>query len=126
MWVQVPPSVPFELNMKDQHQRSKPETFLVFIIVILAIACSVLGAGCTWTFHREPLKLQDNLREQQATSSLSILLDDISMRYYVIDKHSTTPDAYFETKEEAEKYKIYFKENHNYTVVQKKGVMYER
>ena len=48
------------------------------------------------------------------------------MVYYVIDKHSTTPDAYFETKEEAEKYKIYFKENHNYVIVQKEGVMYER
>jgi len=40
------------------------------------------------------------------------------VRYYVIDEHSTTPDAYFETKEEAEKYKLYFKENHNYIIVQ--------
>ena len=105
--------------MKDQHHRSKPEIFLVSIVVILAIC---IGSGCTWTFYREPLNLQKNLQEQQATSSLS----NISMRYYVIDKHSTTPDAYFETKEEAEKYKIYFKENHNYVIVQKESVMYER
>ena len=100
--------------MKDQHQRSKPETFLVFIIVILAIACSILGSGCTWTFHRSPLKLQDNLQKIKEINTPQVT----DLRYYVIDENSTIPDAYFKTKEEAENYKIYFKENHNYIVVQ--------
>ena len=44
--------------------------------------------------------------------------EGIAYQYYVIDENSTIPDAYFKTKEEAENYKIYFKENHNYIVVQ--------
>ena len=38
-------------------------------------------------------------------------------QYYVIDESSGEPDAYFETKDEAENYKEYFKEHHNYKIV---------
>ena len=38
-------------------------------------------------------------------------------RYYVIDEHSKIPDAYFETKEEAESYKKYFEKHHTYKIV---------
>ena len=65
--------------------------------------------GCTWTFHRSPMKLNWPQTPPSA---------DTVYQYYVIDEHSTVPDAYFETKEEAEKYKAYFKENHNYNIVQ--------
>ena len=38
-------------------------------------------------------------------------------QYYVIDENSEEPDAYFETIDEAEDYKEYFKEHHNYKIV---------
>ena len=38
-------------------------------------------------------------------------------QYYVIDEHSKIPDAYFETKEEAESYKRYFEKHHTYKIV---------
>ena len=41
-------------------------------------------------------------------------------QYYVIDENSDEPDAYFETKDEAEDYKEYFKEHHNYKIVSMK------
>ena len=104
MWVQVPPSVPFELNMKDQKPRAKHEVFLVFIVIIIAI---LVGPGCTWTFHRPPMKL--NTPQVPTTKT--------SEQYYVIDESSTVPDAYFKTKDEAENYKEYFKEHHNYKIV---------
>ena len=66
--------------------------------------------GCTWTFHRPPMKLHI----PQTPSSQP----DNEYRYYVIDEHSKIPDAYFETKKEAENYKTYFKKNHNYVIVQ--------
>ena len=53
-----------------------------------------------------------------ATNSRYEEYDGAAYKYYVIDQNSDEPDAYFETKEEAEKYKIYFKENHNYIIVQ--------
>jgi len=93
--------------MKDQNRRAKHEVFLVFIVVILAI---LVGTGCTWTFHRPPMKLH--------IPQTPLSQPETELRYYVIDEHSKTPDAYFETKEEAEKYKLYFKENHNYIIVQ--------
>jgi len=76
-------------------------------VIIALIAWSLLG--CTWTFHRPPMKL----RLPQEPPAIKA-----DYRYYVIDEHSKIPDAYFVTKEEAEKYKVYFKENHNYIVVQ--------
>ena len=92
--------------MKDQKRRKKHEVFLVFIVVIIAI---LVGPGCTWTVLRTPM----DLRLPQEPPAIKV-----DYRYYVIDEHSETPDAYFATKEEAEKYKVYFKENHNYVVVQ--------
>ena len=91
MWVQVPPSVPFVMK-----------------ILLIVIMCSSIG--CTWTFYRPPMKLH--------IPQTPPVQPETVVRYYVIDEHSTTPDAYFETKEEAEKYKLYFKENHNYIIVQ--------
>ena len=38
-------------------------------------------------------------------------------QYYVIDGNSDEPDAYFETKEEAESYKKYFEKHHTYKIV---------
>jgi len=90
--------------MKDQHHRSKPETFLVSIVVILAI---LVGTGCTWTFHRPPMELK--------LPSDSITTDNY--QYYVIDESAKEPDAFFITKKEADSYKEYFKEHHNYKVV---------
>ena len=91
--------------MKDQNCRTKHEVFLVFIVVILAI---LVGTGCTWTFHRPPMKL--NIPQVPATTT--------DHQYYVIDESSTIPDAYFKTKDEAENYKKYFKEHHNYKIVE--------
>lgn len=99
--------------MKPQAKRSKCEVVLVVITIIITI---LVGSGCTWTVFRPPMELKC---PQQSPVSKS------EYRYYVIDDYSKTPDAYFETKEAAEKYKTYFKDNHNYTVVQQEGVMYE-
>ena len=44
-------------------------------------------------------------------------ISQTNYQYYVIDESSSTPDAYFETKIEAEGYKEYFKEHHNYKIV---------
>jgi hypothetical protein len=41
-------------------------------------------------------------------------------QYYVIDEHSNTPDAYFNTKKEAESYKKYFERHHTYKIVSMK------
>ena len=95
--------------MKDQKRRAKHEVFLVFIVVIIAI---LVGPGCTWTVHRSPMKLHI---PQTPPSQL-----ETAYRYYVIDEHSETPDAYFETKEEAESYKKYFKEHHTYKIISMK------
>ena len=63
--------------------------------------------GCTWTVYRPPMKL--NIPQVPVTNT--------DHQYYVIDESSTIPDAYFETKDEAEDYKEYFKEHHNYKIV---------
>ena len=44
--------------------------------------------------------------------------DGAAYKYYVIDQNSDEPDAYFETKDEAEDYTEYFKEHHTYKIVQ--------
>tara|TARA_R110000751_G_C13694467_1_gene472712 strand:+ start:143 stop:397 length:255 start_codon:yes stop_codon:yes gene_type:complete len=38
-------------------------------------------------------------------------------QYYVIDVNSDEPDAFFETKKEAESYKKYYEEHHTYKIV---------
>jgi hypothetical protein len=77
---------------------------------ILLLFFMSLLTGCTWTFHRPPMKL--NIPQTPPSQTTG------SYEYYVIDEHSETPDAYFKTKKEAEEYKTYFKENHNYIIVQ--------
>ena len=64
--------------------------------------------GCTWTLHRPPMELNWPQTPPSA---------EASYQYYVIDESSSIPDAYFETKIEAENYKEYFKEHHNYKIV---------
>ena len=53
-----------------------------------------LLTGCTWTFHRPPMKL--NIPQTPPSQTTG------AYEYYVIDEHSETPDAYFKTKKEAE------------------------
>ena len=79
-------------------------------ILLIIIMCSSIG--CTWTFHRSPMKLHI---PQTPLPRL-----ETPYQYYVIDENSTVPDAYFETKMEAENYKEYFKENHNYKIISMK------
>ena len=55
-----------------------------------------------------------------ATSPRYEEYDGASYQYYVIDENSDEPDAYFETKDEAEDYKEYFKEHHTYKIVSMK------
>ena len=75
-------------------------------LFVALIAWSLIG--CTWTFHRPPMEL--NIPQVPATTT--------DHQYYVIDESSTVPDAYFKTKDEAENYKEYFKEHHNYKIVE--------
>jgi len=65
-------------------------------ILLIVIMC--LSIGCT--------TIQNKHYEQSR-----------AYQYYVIDENSDEPDAYFETKDEAEDYKDYFKEHHNYKIV---------
>ena len=69
--------------------------------------CSSIG--CTWTFYRPPMKL--NIPQTPPSQTTG------AYQYYVIDEHSEIPDAYFETKEEAESYRKYFEKNHTYKIV---------
>ena len=72
--------------------------------------CSSIG--CTWTFHRSPMKLH--------IPHTPLPRLETPYQYYVIDENSTVPDAYFETKEEAESYKKYFEKHHTYKIVSTK------
>ena len=74
---------------------------------ILLVILTCLSIGCTWTFHRSPMKL--HIPQDPVSENI--------YRYYVIDEHSKIPDAYFETKEEAESYKKYFEKHHTYKIV---------
>jgi len=65
-------------------------------ILLVILTCSLIG--CT--------TIQNDHYEQSR-----------AYQYYVIDESSDEPDAYFETKDEAENYKEYFKEHHNYKIV---------
>ena len=94
--VQVRSSVPFVMK-KDTKDDIKAGA-LGGVIVAL-IAWSLLG--CTTTHNYEHFK-------------------DVAYQYYVIDESSDEPDAYFETKDEAEDYKRYFEKHHNYKIVSMK------
>ncbi len=73
---------------------SSPSIGTIFVLFLLFVL-----TGCTTTRYKH--------FEESKT-----------YQYYVIDENSEIPDAYFKTKEEAESYKKYFKDNHNYIIVQ--------
>ncbi len=73
---------------------SSPSIGTIFVLLLLFVF-----TGCTTTRYKQ--------FEESKT-----------YQYYVIDENSEIPDAYFKTKEEAESYKKYFKDNHNYIIVQ--------
>ena len=77
------------------------------VALILLIVWALVG--CTWTFHRPPMKL--NIPQTPPSQTTG------AYQYYVIDENSKIPDAYFETKEEAESYKKYFESHHTYKIV---------
>ena len=95
--------------MKSKTKKDIKEALIGGAIVLFFIWALT---GCTWTFHRSPMEL--NIPQEPPF----VPAVEAVYKYYVIDEHSKIPDAYFETKEEAEKYKTYFKDNHNYVVVQ--------
>ena len=82
----------------------KRDTVEMVVIFTIMISIIIFLSGCTHTFYKPPLDIPQ--------------VPDTPYKYYVIDEYSDTPDAYFETKEEAEKYKKYFQENHDYKIVQ--------
>ena len=90
--------------LAKRNKREIKEVVLIALIVILAI---LVGTGCTWTVIRPPIELK--LPPDSITTD--------SYQYYVIDESANEPDAYFVTKKEADSYKEYFKEHHNYKVV---------
>ncbi len=74
---------------------SSPSIGTIFVLLLLIFVLT----GCTTPYN-------EHYEESRA------------YQYYVIDENSEIPDAYFKTKEEAESYKKYFKDNHNYIIVQ--------
>ena len=80
-------------------KRNPKEVILVAATAILAI---IVGAGCTITKVR-PINIPQGI--------------DSPHKYYVIDINSDTPDAFFETFEEASIYQKEFAENHEYVIV---------
>ena len=81
-------------------KRNAKEVMLVAATVILAL---VVGSGCTITKFRHPIQLD---APQDA---------DSTYKYYVIDINSDTPDAFFETLEEASDYQKEFADTVSYT-----------
>lgn len=86
---------------KDDIKAGSIGVLFVFLIVWALV-------GCTYTIHKPPMKLK--LPPTDVVHS--------NYQYYVIDENSTVPDAYFISKKDAEKYKEYFKDNHNYVIVE--------
>ena len=93
----------FSMSIK---KRDTFEMAVIFTIIICIIM--FLTSSCTYTIHRPPMKLR--LPPTDVVHN--------NYQYYVIDEHSTVPDAYFISKRDAEKYKEYFKDNHNYVIVE--------
>ena len=77
----------------------------VILVVVTVAASIIVGTGCTITKFRAPLKFDT----PQGVES--------PYKYYVIDINSDTPDAFFETFEEASVYQKEFAENHEYVIV---------
>ena len=83
-------------------KRNPKEAVFVVAVVVAAI---LVGAGCTLTNPKFP----SPFKTPQGTES--------PYKYYVIDINSDTPDAFFETFEEASVYQKEFAENHEYVIV---------
>ena len=79
----------------------------VMLVVGTIIAAILIGSGCTMTNPQFPNPFKKNI-PQGAESPY---------KYYVIDINSDTPDAFFETFEEASVYQKEFAENHEYVIV---------
>ena len=93
MWVQVPPSVPFIMKSKTKKDIKEALIGGAIVLFFIWVLC-----GCTTPNNYEHF-------------------NGTIYQYYVIGEHSDEPDAYFKTKDEAEDYKEYFKEHHNYKIV---------
>ena len=98
------------MNILKMKKETKDDIKAGLIGIIFVLLIVVVLTGCTWTFHRSPMKL--HIPQEPVDKNI--------YRYYVIDEHSKIPDAYFETKEEAESYKKYFEEHHTYKIVSTK------
>ena len=83
-------------------KRNSKEVILIVATILVAV---IVGSGCTITKFRPPIKFDT---PQGAESPY---------KYYVIDINSDTPDAFFETFEEASVYQKEFAENHEYVIV---------
>ena len=79
----------------------------VTLVVGTVIAAILIGSGCTMTNPQFHNPFKKNI--PQGTES--------PYKYYVIDINSDTPDAFFETFEEASVYQKEFAENHEYVIV---------
>ena len=86
------------------NKRNPKEVMLVVGTIIAAI---LIGSGCTMTNPQFHNPFKKNI--PQGTES--------PYKYYVIDINSDTPDAFFETFEEASVYQKEFAENHEYVIV---------
>lgn len=84
--------------MKKETKKNIIETLIAGAIALFLIW---MLSGCTTTHN-------DRYEESRA------------YQYYVIDENSAEPDAYFETKKEAESYKKYFEKHHTYKIVSMK------
>ena len=93
-----------EDKLAKRTKREVKEVVLIALIIILTI---LVGSGCTYTKIYPPIDY--SLPQETVTSN--------TYEYYVIDESAKEPDAYFATKKEANSYKDYFKEHHNYKVV---------
>ena len=93
--------------MNDHHDIK--EVTLVITTLLVAI---VIGAGCTYTKVRPPMKPKWDV---PLPSSVNVY------KYYVIDAHADIPDAHFTTYEEAAIYQKEFAEHHEYVIVKMEG-----
>ena len=85
------------------------EDYWIWIFVILILSC-----GCTtWKWEHNPPTQYEWEAEEQPDGGW----DRAAYRYYVIDANADEPDAYFETKSEALRYKKDFAEYHDYVIV---------
>ena len=91
------------LDLKVMRKRKRLTALLVAGVVTMAI---LIGAGCTVTnpFDKKPIRLHNPTT-------------DTNHKYYVIDANADTPDAFFETYDEASTYQKDFADHHEYVIV---------